>query len=338
MARVLLRTKDAHAALDLLDHAPSQQKKDPVYILTRNWVLLTLGNLTELRRGIDEGLAIARLPGLMYQDALVRTNQKDYAGARSVLQQILEQYPESTTSLDLLGETYAAQGDMTKALEVVRDYASRKPKSGYLLYMVGVWETRSNHVGLARQAFAEAMNANPEFPTPALLLSEMQLSDGSLDAARRTLTAVLSRSPENTRAKFLMGLMEERSGNRPAAIGYFRAVVSADESNVDAMNNLAYNLAADRPDEALPYAQKALELGPDNPAAADTLGWIYYQKQIYPSAVYFFKKAVQKEGTAIRKYHLGLAYAKVGDTALARKNIAEALQLNPKLLLTEQAR
>jgi Tfp pilus assembly protein PilF len=112
--------------------------------------------------------------------------------------------------------------------------------------------------------------------------------------------------------------------------------VSADESNVDAMNNLAYNLAADRPDEALQYAQKALELGPDNPAAADTLGWIYYKKQIYPTAVYFFEKAVQKEGTAIRKYHLGLAYAKVGDTALARKNITEALQSNPKLALTEQ--
>lgn len=335
MARLMLRNKDAHGALEILDRAPNAQKKDPLFILTRNWVLLSLGNLTELRQGIDQGLAVAKLPGLTYQDALLRMNLKDYAGARNALQQILEQYPESTSSLDLLAQTYAAQGDMPKALQVVKDYASKKPKSAYLLYMLGVWQTKAGNLGPARQAFADAMNANPAFPTPGLLLSEMQLADGDLTAVRQTLNSVLSSSPGNSRAKFLMGLVEERSGNRTAAIDAYRAVVAAEPSNVDALNNLAYNLSFDQPDEALKYAQKAAELVPDNPAAEDTLGWIYYKKHIYSQAVDLFRRAVQKDATALRKYHLGLAYAKVGDTALARQNLADALRLDPKVAAAE---
>lgn len=331
LVRALLKTNGGQAALDILNKAPEDQKRNPAWIVSRNWVFLAQGDVDALHKSVDEGLALSHTPALLYQQALVRLNQKDFNGARSVLEQLMAAYPESVSALDLLGETYAAQRNLSRALEVVEDYAAKRPKSAYLRYVVGLWQTRAHDYAKAREAFAEAVRENPGFVAPALLLSEMNLSDGNLDAARATLKDVLSRKPENTRAIYLLGLVQERSGDRASAIASYRAVVEADPTNGDALNNLAYNLADAQPDAALSFAQKAVELGPDNPAAKDTLGWIYYKKRDYTVALSYFETAVRKEATAARRYHLGLTYAKLGEQSLAAQNLAEALKMDPKL-------
>jgi len=72
-------------------------------------------------------------------------------------------------------------------------------------------------------------------------------------------------------------------------------------------------LAADNPDEALKYAQSAVELAPEAGFAQDTLGWVHYRKGIYDGALRCFDRAVQREPTAVNKYHLALAYSRTGD-------------------------
>ena len=108
-----------------------------------------------------------------------------------------------------------------------------------------------------------------------------------------------------------------------------------DSNNAEALNDLAYLLADDKPDEALKYAQTAVELAPDAAASHDTLGWIYYRKGIYASALNSFKVAVGKESTAIRQYHLALAYAKTGNRKGAQEHLTTALKLDPKLPMSE---
>jgi tetratricopeptide (TPR) repeat protein len=80
-----------------------------------------------------------------------------------------------------------------------------------------------------------------------------------------------------------------------------------DRNSTMALNNLAYLLSKDDPDEALKYAQQAGELAPDSPAVQDTLGWAYYCKGNYEGAIRYLKTAVEKDGTPRRKYHLGMA-------------------------------
>jgi cellulose synthase operon protein C len=47
-------------------------------------------------------------------------------------------------------------------------------------------------------------------------------------------------------------------------------------------------------DVAISLAQTARRLMPDSPNAADTLGWAYYQKGLYPTAIDLFKEALKK--------------------------------------------
>jgi len=122
--------------------------------------------------------------------------------------------------------------------------------------------------------------------------------------------------------------VEQLSGNKDTAVQYYRKVVTADPKNVVALNNLAA-LLSDTPDpndEALKYAQQAIAINPQAAAVLDTAGFAYYRKGIYPTAVKYLESSVAKDGTALRRYHLAMAYLKAGQQARGR----EALQVRSK--------
>ena len=79
------------------------------------------------------------------------------------------------------------------------------------------------------------------------------------------------------------------------------------------------------------------EMKPENADFLDTLGWVYYRKGIYLTAVTNLKAAVAKKPTAEFQYHLALtAYGKAGNQEKAQENLKAALQLDPKLAMPEQ--
>ena len=104
-----------------------------------------------------------------------------------------------------------------------------------------------------------------------------------------------------------------------------------------ASNNLAYVMLQQggNVDVAMGLAQTARRGMPDSPNAADTLGWAYYQKGVYQSAINQFQEALrlgEKRGEpedADLHYHLGLAYEKDNKTALARQQLEKAVKIDP---------
>ncbi|MGA9505292.1 MAG: tetratricopeptide repeat protein, partial [Terriglobales bacterium] len=62
----------------------------------------------------------------------------------------------------------------------------------------------------------------------------------------------------------------------------------------------------------------------------DTLGWAFYHKHVYTSAINLFKEAVQKDpSNPLYNFHLGLAYAKSGQAALARQQLDRVVRIKP---------
>ena len=88
-------------------------------------------------------------------------------------------------------------------------------------------------------------------------------------------------------------------------------------------------------DMALSLAQTARRGMPDSPSAADTLGWVFYQKGAYQSAVDLFQESLKlaekskAPDNANVHYHLGLAYAKTGKNELARQQLERVLKIDP---------
>jgi tetratricopeptide (TPR) repeat protein len=88
-------------------------------------------------------------------------------------------------------------------------------------------------------------------------------------------------------------------------------------------------------DVALALAQKARAGLPNSPGVADTIGWIYYRKGVYPLAITFLKEALdQQEKDKLPDnpdfdYHLGWACEKAGQPALARQHFEHVLKIRP---------
>jgi Flp pilus assembly protein TadD len=108
-----------------------------------------------------------------------------------------------------------------------------------------------------------------------------------------------------------------------------------------AANNLAI-LYADQGgdiDKALLLAQTAREQLPQDPLVADTLGWLYYKKNVNRYALSLLKEAAMKASdNPVIQYHLGLAYQKNGDMELAKQALQVSLKLNPSHPGAEEAR
>jgi Tfp pilus assembly protein PilF len=162
---------------------------------------------------------------------------------------------------------------------------------------------------------------------------QLDAADGRLNEAQTKLQEIVSADAGNTVAQMWLGNLEEDRGDHAAAMEQFRKVVAADPNNIQALNNLAYLLSeyGKKPDDALKYAEKALELAPDNPEFADTIGWILFRKGLYSSAVTQLERTAMHPGSPVWQYHLAMAYAKNGEMARGRAVLEAALKRNPNL-------
>ena len=108
-----------------------------------------------------------------------------------------------------------------------------------------------------------------------------------------------------------------------------------------AANNLAFMYAEEGTnlDTALKLASAAKKELPNSPEISDTLGWVYYKRDLPNLAVGPLEEAVkQLPDRADILYHLGLTYAKLGEKAKSREALERALKLNPMFAGASTAR
>lgn len=335
LARSFTQANDAKSALALLDSTPARQKTSLAVVTERNWALLAAGETQELRSVLDQALRIRHFPELVIQDAVLRLHQGDYTGARADAEEAIKNNPLDVRGPQLLANTYLAQNQPAKAEERLRVIVAAHPQSAPLANLLGQWYLTTKNPSAARKAFEAALSADPKFLAADLALAGVNYQEKHFDAARQHLLGVVAADPKNIRALTMLGTLAEEAGDPEEASRRFRAAVAIDGSNVLALNGLAYALAPSEPDVALKYAQQAAELAPDNAAVEDTLGWIYYRKAIYETAVTYLETAVAKEPTPRRQFHLAMSYLKSGRRDLGQKTLQLALQKDPKLPVTE---
>jgi tetratricopeptide (TPR) repeat protein len=183
--------------------------------------------------------------------------------------------------------------------------------------------------------------AAPSAVAADFMLVELDLIDGKIDDARRRLAALPGESQSKPEAQMLAAMMEQQVGNYPAAIQHYRAIVAALPQSVVALNNLAYLLVeyGNRPDEGLQYAQKVKELAPNDRKVEDTIGWAFFRKGLYPTAVGHLESAVTGGGQeAVTRYHLAMAYFKAGSPQKAQQTLDTALRLDSRVPEAKMAR
>lgn len=333
LAESYVHDTQVRAALDTLDAAPADQRRQTECIVQRNWVLWDSGDLAEMRKGIDQGLAQERSADLLIQDGLWKLQKGNPSGARVSLEEALKINPADVRALSGLSQTYSVQKQDSAAIQKVKEYAAREPNSAAVQEFLGTMLLVRGNRGEARAAFTAAKTADPHFQDADFSLVQADVVDGRIDDANKRLKAIIAVDSGNKTASLWLANIETMTGNYNPAEEHYRKVVEGNPTNAQALNNLAYLLAEhdQQLDEALKYAQKAVELAPDHPAYCDTLGWVLYRKGLYSEAVRYLERAAASKENVIWDYHLAMAYAKAGDSARGRSTLQAALKLKPNL-------
>jgi tetratricopeptide (TPR) repeat protein len=162
-----------------------------------------------------------------------------------------------------------------------------------------------------------------------------------LDKARSSYLAVIEKEPKSLGAYMALGMIYESEKKYGEAKDYYIKALRLNPSFAPAANNLAYLYAEKEGniDEALNLAQKAKEQVPDDPRVSDTLGWIYYKKNVPSRAIVYLKEANEKiPNQPVIKYHLGMSYYKNGNLDLAKRELNQALKIDPNFEGAEGAR
>ena len=173
------------------------------------------------------------------------------------------------------------------------------------------------------------------------LLGHLLIAEKRLAAASKAFAAVIERDPMSSEAHTMLGLLMHAQKRVPEAVAHYEKALEADPYAVAAANNLAWLLAENdqKLDRAFELARVAHARQPTNPQVVDTLGWVYFKRGVLPLAITTLEQAVQLDAAnPLYAYHLGLAYAKDGSDAKARKALERALSLQPGFARADDAR
>ncbi len=131
---------------------------------------------------------------------------------------------------------------------------------------------------------------------------------------------------------FARGASYERLGNFDKASQDLEKSLEANPNNPTVMNYLGYMwIDLDKKiDEAFAHIQKAMLLRPNDGSIVDSMGWAYYKKADYNSAIRLLERAVElMPDDPTINMHLGDVYEKLGRLDEARLQWKRALELGP---------
>jgi uncharacterized protein (TIGR03790 family) len=195
---------------------------------------------------------------------------------------------------------------------------------------------------LTRAMTALKTVADPKRAATLLMRAEGFIARGERGAeARQALEQFTELAPRADVPQFQLAMIYEAEGQHDAAIARYRKVLELQPKHVIALNNLAYGLAVHQKAaaEALPLAQQAAALAPNEPAILDTLGWVQHLAGDSAAAAKVMADVVRRApGEANYRLHAAVVYAAVGQRTEAEAELKEALRLNPSLADSDEVK
>jgi tetratricopeptide (TPR) repeat protein len=264
--------------------------------------------------------------------------QKHFPDAEKYYQQALEKDPSSAEALSGLMNTYIAQQQYDKAIAAANAQIAKSPNTSNFYDLLGtaLYGGKKDYAG-AEAALRKAIDLDKNNLDAIEKLGKVQVRLNSTDQALALYQQSIKDNPGEVRFYILAGELYEAKQDWDQAKAMYQKALSVSPDHPLASNNLAYVLLEQggNADVALGMAQTARRGMPDSPNAADTLGWAYYHKGIYQSAISQFQEALRlnvKNGApddAVVHYHLGLAYQKANKIPEARQQLERAVKLSP---------
>lgn len=319
------------------------EPKNPEAELIRDRAFVGLNQFDQAQSGLEA--LIQQYPNvtdarLALGDLYVK--QQQYAKAIEQYQHVWSSNPPDPRGFLGLQNVKAAQGKGPEAAAALSDFIQKNPRAaGFRLQLANIDAQaagqlmKSNpaeakkYLEQAADNYQEILKTNPSSVDIWLRLGFLQRALGQLPAALASFQQAVKADPGNANAVLNQGMTLEAMGNKKEAETLYNKVLSMDPGNAVALNNLAF-MSADSGgdlDRAMSLAERAKKQAPTSPDVSDTLGYVYYQKNLNAAAVQIFRQIVQDQpNNPTFRLHLAMALLKQGDKQGAREQAQKALR------------
>ncbi|HEY1095640.1 MAG TPA: tetratricopeptide repeat protein [Alphaproteobacteria bacterium] len=226
-------------------------------------------------------------------------DMKDFTQARDLYKKIGQDNLFYSVSQLRLADSYALEGDMTAALNILAPLESNPM--------------------LKRQVLTQ--------------MGDLLRTDKQFDKAIPYYTQVIDSLDKQTKSDWALfyarGICHESTGQWTLAEADLRQALKLNPEQPEVLNYLGYSWADQGKDlnKAFDYIAQAHQQAPEEPYIIDSMGWVLYRMGYFKEAVPYLEESVQfLPADAVINDHLGDAYWQVGREQEARFQWERALK------------
>jgi tetratricopeptide (TPR) repeat protein len=236
-------------------------------------------------------------------------------------------------------------GKGEEAIQVMQDLVTKNPTvlpyryelANFQAALAGqIWNTNAAKskelLQSAADNYKEILKTTANSAEVWLRLGVMQRQLGQFDTSLASFEQAGDADPKNVSAFLNQALICDALGKKKEGIESYNKVLAIDPDNALALNNLAMMTAEGGAnlDQAMTWAERAKKRAPDNADISDTLGYVYFRKNLNGEALRIFRQISQDHPqNPTFHLHLAMALLKEGDKKAARDEAGKALQLAP---------
>ncbi|HSE18622.1 MAG TPA: tetratricopeptide repeat protein [Pyrinomonadaceae bacterium] len=318
-------------------------------LLVRGTAQLQLKDFAAARQDYDFAKQIASNDPVVHNSlALVSLAENKPEDAISSFENALNVDATNFDALNGLITLYARNKELDKAHARIDTAISAYPNMASLHYLKAQVFGYQQNGQMVEAELNKALELDQNYLPAYSALAALYITSKQEDRAIAQYQKIISLRPENATPYVLIGILEDQRKNYDVAADNYRKALEKDPNSVIAANNLAWLYATTGKgnlDEAIRLAQGAVQKNPNIAGFIDTLGWVYYKKNLHAAAVEQLRKAVsineaQSRATnstpsATYHYHLGMALKEKGDKEESRRELQTAIKLSEKAPFAE---
>lgn len=243
-----------------------------------------------------------------------------------------------------LARSHEESKNYSMAISYYNRYYSFSKESNILVHVGYIYGTQEKYKK-AYDYFLKAVKRDPENQGAYFFWGLAQIWEGDNRGARDNILRAISIKNDEETYYFYLAVAYEKLDEIDKSIENLKLAIKYNEKSGRSYNYLGYLYAEKNIniDEAYSLVQKALELEPENGAYLDSLGWIYFRKGDYDSALKNLLLAEEKLDEAgspdyVVFDHLGDTYMKINNKSKAVFYWEKAVKLEKNSAIEEKIR
>jgi putative PEP-CTERM system TPR-repeat lipoprotein len=326
-AAAYVRAGDLSAANKIVDELLKAAPQDGLAAAAAGAMFVNLGRTADavprLGTAAEQNPTAENLFGL----ARAQIAANDANKARDSLVRAVAARPDWVAPTAALATLDLQAGRRDEAVQRAAAFAQRYPRNTEALLLHGEVLMGAGKTADSIATFDRAFELQPS--SAAAVGQYRARAKAGQARAEQPLVNWLAKNPADLAVRALLAEAYIISGNRARSMAEYEDLLRRSDSNVLALNNLAWLYAdAGNLARAEELGRRAVALAPEATAVQDTLGWILFKRDKTNEALPLLQKAA---GTATEdptiQYHYAAASARSGDRERALEVVQRALAI-----------